>query len=105
MDESLVRELWLSKLSEATQPIVSDVRSQTLAETAKIGDQLVERFQPLLSCLSVSHSSPRFTVATRGPDNVVTAKRGPTDIEALGAEITTLRHDLKKIPANRSSDC
>ncbi|KAA3672401.1 uncharacterized protein DEA37_0010592 [Paragonimus westermani] len=57
MDVAL-RELWLQRLLEATQAIVSVARSQALAETASMADQVMEPFQQL-NCLSVPQSTPR----------------------------------------------
>ncbi|KAA3671552.1 uncharacterized protein DEA37_0001698 [Paragonimus westermani] len=94
MDVARLLEIWLQRLPEAAQAIVSFARSQTVAETAKMIDQVVKPFQPLLDNLSKTQSNPCSKVGTRGPDKAVALKSSQLNIEASRAEIAAPRRGL-----------
>lgn len=100
MDESLLRELWIQRLPETAQAIISIARSLPLAEAAEIADQVVERFQPLLNQVSTPTQAP---VSERNVPsyNEGSPSTSAPSVEALWAEVAALRRDFSRIPLGR----
>lgn len=102
MDESLLRELWIQRLPETAQAIISIASSLPLAEAANIADKVVERFQQRVNHVEVPHTNPQGQQSTSLVDACAASTSNPANVDSLWAEVAALRRDFSRFALNRS---
>ncbi|CAH8465108.1 unnamed protein product [Dicrocoelium dendriticum] len=100
MDESLLRELWLQRLPENVQAMLSLAKSQPLSEVADIADDMMDRFTgpPCPSSSSLRSPDVGFTV---DPSVQTIGTATPPSTGELLAEIAALRQEVQSLKLHR----
>lgn len=87
MDELLLRELWLQRLPDQVQGILTLAKSSSLNETAQMADEIIERVIP---CHQIVAPVSKFQPSSSSADQ--------TDVRS---EIAALRRDLERATVER----
>lgn len=93
IDESLLRELWLQRLPESVQTMLSLAKSQPLSDLAEIADDVLQQFtEPLCASSSVFPSTN--TQRTDLADTPYADSINRASTQELLLEIATLRREV-----------
>lgn len=100
MDESLLRELWLQRLPDNVQAMLSLAKSQSLSEIADIADVIMDRFTgppgPSSSSVSLPNANPTSDLAIHAIDTA-----SPPSTNVLVSEIAALRQEVQRLKLHR----